>query len=73
MRIYMKDGTIIKFDEEEKNKSWISVDTNKRLIDIRPKEGNRSRMIIMMENVNFIDYENSEKTGINIKIFPGIR
>ena len=71
MRIYMKDGTIIKFDE--KNKSWISVDTNKRLIDIRPKEGMRSRMIIMMENVNFIDYENSEKTGINIKIFPGIK
>lgn len=67
----MKDGTIIKFDE--KNKSWISVDTNKRLIDIRPKEGMRSRMIIMMENVNFIDYENSEKTGINIKIFPGIK
>ena len=73
MRIYMKDGTIIDFDEKEKNKSWISIDTNKRLIEIRPKESNRSRMIIMMENVNLIDYENSETTGINIKIFPGIK
>ena len=69
----MKDGTIIKFDEKENNKSWISVDTNKRLIDIRLRESNRSRMIIMMENVNLIDYENSETTGIDIEIFPGIK
>lgn len=69
----MKDGTIIEFDEKEKNKSWISVDANKRVIEIRPKEGMRLRMMIMMENVNFIDYENSETTGINIRIFPGIK
>lgn len=69
----MKDGTIIKIDEEAKEKSWIGIDPKNREVNIRQREGNRIRMTIMMENVNFIDYENSETTGINIKIFPGIK
>lgn len=73
MKILMKDGTIIDFKAEDRKKAWISIDTKNRLIEIKTRESFCNRMTIMMENVNLIDYENEEATGIKIQVFPGLK
>ena len=73
MKILMKDGTIIDLKADDRKKAWISIDTKNRLIEIKNMDGLCNRMVIMMDNADLIDYENEEKTGIAIQVFPGMK
>lgn len=70
MKILMKSGTLIDI-KEDKEIAWISIDEKRREIVVNKKGSNTVRMIIMMENVDLIDFDNGEQTGIDIKVFPG--
>ena len=71
MKVFLKDGTMIKIKENEIGDAKVNFGVEGYIL-ITGSSGSESFARIMMpkDSVNFIDFENNGETGLIIEAFP---